>query len=117
MNGQQAIASGYHFTGAYERSYNKEKLQEQIKEIRKSGYKAIIVTIPDSPLSRGSIGKGYSIYAEKKYFTDRERKELEAQLKQIPNRKVSAWDGYQESLQKIDNEKIELERRLEALDL
>ena len=62
MTEQKARLEGLDFTGHYERFI--EPIKEKAKEIRKKGYKARTV------ISDG----GYSIYAEKKYFTDKQIK-------------------------------------------
>jgi hypothetical protein len=69
MNEQTARNKGLQYTGIYER--NTESLKPRLEEIRKAGYKAYIVTVPDSPYSRSScIGTGYSVYTEPRYQAD-----------------------------------------------
>jgi hypothetical protein len=69
MTKETALAKGLEFTGVYER--NSGKVKKELEEIRKQGYKAYFVTVPDSPLSRGGVGVGYSVYAEPRYRADR----------------------------------------------
>jgi sensor histidine kinase YesM len=62
MTEKQARERGYQYHGAGS-SYNDEKLQARLQEIRKAGNKAVIVTIPPNPYSRSSHrGRYYSIY-------------------------------------------------------
>jgi hypothetical protein len=84
MNKTTAEQRGLRFTGIYER-FNDEKLQNRLKsEFRDKGYKAFIVTIPDSKYSRGPIGRGYSIYAEPKYFQDRTAEDMKRRIQAHP---------------------------------
>jgi hypothetical protein len=78
MNERQANEKGYSYTGIYARYKN--EVQVRLDKIRSNGYRAVMVTVPDSPYSRGVIGVGYSVYAERKYFTDKERQELQKRL-------------------------------------
>jgi len=84
MNKEQAAKRGYEFTGIYER--DKSGVQVRLNKIRKDGYKAALVTVPDDPLSRGCIGRGYSIYAEARYRLDDLAKTHREQIAQFPAR-------------------------------
>lgn len=110
MREKQAEEKGYRYTGSYERS--KEKIKEELKEYKEQGYKAVIVEVPDSKLSRGYGGMGYSIYAEQKYFIDREVKDINSRLSNIDSRKQNALDEYNKRIAEIENDKINLEARL-----
>ena len=79
MTRNQAIAKGFQFTGYYER--DEEKAKDHWAKIVSQGYKAVLVTIPDSPYSRGEIGRGWSVYAEKKYYLDAKAKEIQTLIK------------------------------------
>jgi len=114
MNEKQAQQKGYRFTGDYER--DKEELKERAQEYKKQGYKIIICTVPDSPLSRSGVGVGYSIYAESKYFIDEEIKKLTQRLDQIDNRKQTALDEYNKKVVEIEEEKTTIETRLKEID-
>ena len=59
---RQLMEDGYSFTGIYER--NKGAAKNRALQKQRDGYYAVVVTIPDSPLSRGTVGKGYSVYAK-----------------------------------------------------
>jgi len=113
MKIKEAEEKGYSFTGSYERS--RERLTEAIKEIKRKGYKCSIVTEPDSKLSRGSIGTGYSIYAEEKYFTDEEINDLNERLSNIEARKIKALKVYEEKVKEIDEEEEAMKSRLQEL--
>lgn len=115
MYRKQAEEKGYSSTGYYNRI--KERLQEDLNNNFKSkGYKAIIVTIPDSKLSRGPIGTGYSIFAEEKYFTDREKEDLINKLNRIPGEKEYYFQEYQKEIRKIEEEETRIKERLQKLE-
>jgi hypothetical protein len=113
MTEKQAMEKGFQFTGNYERW--KEKLVDKLNELKKDGYKCTIVTVPDSQYSRGPRGCGYSIYAERKYYVDERRRELQDSLNRIESRKARAWEKYAQTLSEIENDKLELEEELEKL--
>jgi len=113
MNEKQAQQKGYSFTGDYER--DKEELKERANEYKKQGYKVVICTVPDSPLSRGGVGVGYSIHAEEKYFIDREVKKIEIKLSHIDNEKQDALNEYNNTIAEIDSNKEKMENRLRSL--
>lgn len=62
MNERAAREAGYEFTGIYVRSFEHEEAKSRAKKLREEGNKAIVVKVPDSPLSRGGRGHGYSVY-------------------------------------------------------
>ena len=64
---------GWSFTGVYER--DKDKVIERQKRPEYKGYKTKVVRVPDSKLSRGPVGVGWSLYAEPRYFEDKREKE------------------------------------------
>ena len=51
MRDYQAQERGYQYTGIYSRSAG--EVRERLEKIRKLGYKAVFVTVPDSPYSKG----------------------------------------------------------------
>ena len=69
MNKKSAEAKGLDFTGHYD--WDKNKIKLAAEAIRAEGYKAYVVNVPPSPLSRGHHGMGYSVYTEPKYRLDR----------------------------------------------
>ena len=114
MKENQAMEKGYRYTGSYER--NKDTIKEQAKEYKAKGYKVVICNVPDSKLSRGGGGMGYSIYAEPKYFIDKEVKELNERLNYIESRKQYELDKYNNAILEIENEKSRMETRLKELN-
>jgi len=115
MTEKQAREKGYSFTGNYERS--KETIKEQAEEYKKEGYKVVICTVPDSPLSRGGAGTGYSIYAEPKYFIDKEIKDINNRLSRIDKRKQDALEKYNKEIEDIENDRKRLEERLKEIEV
>jgi hypothetical protein len=81
MNAKGAREKGYSFTGIYERSMDPVKVRAA--ELRKQGFKCVVVTEPDSKLSRGPKGVGYSVYAEQKYFVVKDLKTQKNKLEGI----------------------------------
>lgn len=75
MNEDTAAKRGYEKTGHYSRGgdANYARMEVKLAEIRKAGYKALIVKVPDSPYSRGYCkgACGYSIMTEPRYRLDR----------------------------------------------
>ncbi len=114
MNEQQARDIGYSFTGIYER--NKDDVTQRLNDMREMGYKAVIVTVPDSPLSRGTVGTGYSVYAEREYFTDKEIAKITARLSGIDSKKENALESYRNTLADIESDKASMEQRLGELN-
>ncbi len=77
MNEQQTRKQGLRFTGCYVRSYDHDKAKTEAKQIRDLGFRAVVVMKPDSKLSRGPRGVGYSVFADRAYFDHLEIKLLE----------------------------------------
>jgi hypothetical protein len=69
MTEQQAQLKGLQFTGAYS-STDKESIKEEAKLIRDEGYRAVVVT--EISKGRNYNTTGYSVYAERKYFVERD---------------------------------------------
>jgi prefoldin subunit 5 len=113
MNEQQAREKGYEYTGYYERF--KDKLTDKLEAIRKAGFKAVIVTVPDSPYSRGIVGVGYAIYVEHRYNVVRTITELEKRIQQIDSRKAYAFEEYQKALIQIEKEEKDMISRIVKL--
>lgn len=82
MNEQHAKAKGYIYTGIYGR--NRTEIKERFDKEFKGKYQAMICDVPDSPLSRGGVGKGYSICAEIKYHDDCEAERLRKHINAFP---------------------------------
>lgn len=113
MTEEQAKQKGYRYTGSYERS--KEEIKAIAEEYKKEGYKVVICTVPDSPLSRGCVGVGYSIYAEPKLFIDNEINMLNIGLSQIDDRKQLALKLYKKKISEIEADKEKMQLRLKEL--
>ena len=98
MNERQARKQGLSFTGKYtSHLMEKNRLLQEAKEIRKRGYRAVIVDCPSSKYSRGGSSMGWSVYAHAKYFEDiykvetletlkNEKKYLSAKIVEMGNR-------------------------------
>ena len=115
MNEAQARAQGYEFTGIYDHSYHKDEVMaRRDAEFTKKGYKAVVCYIPSDPLSRGHSGGGYSVYAERKYFVDRDLETIRKQLEAITSRNAYAKKEYEKALKEIaDDQKRMLAREAE----
>lgn len=110
MTKEQAQAKGLVFTGIYER--NKETAQTKLEEIRAKGYKAYLVTVPDSPYSRAAIigkiiGKGWSVYAEIKYANDLHAADLKARIAKHPAILETLKTEYEKNIAQAEKENQE----------
>jgi len=115
MNEQQARNKGYSFTGHYQRT--REILMNSLNQLHDAGYKAVIVTEPDSKYSRGIIiGTGYSIYAEQKYFADQRRAELTTKLGSFSKRREHTLSEYNQHLKEINDEEKRTTDELKELE-
>jgi len=115
MNENQAMEQGYSFTGCYQRS--KKELVKRYNEFKSQGYKAVIVSDHASGYEktagiRKGMVLGYSIYAEKRYFVDREIKELTNRLEAIPGRRENTLKKYQKELDEINNDELKIVKQL-----
>jgi predicted xylose isomerase-like sugar epimerase len=113
MKKLEAIKAGYQFTGMYKR--DKEEVQAEVRELKKQGYKAVVVTEPDSPLSRGPKGTGYSVFAEQKYLRVKELQDNEKRMSYIGERKRMALDEYQRTLREIEDDEQQIREEIERL--
>jgi predicted RNA-binding protein YlxR (DUF448 family) len=113
MTEKQAEKNGYNFTGSY--SHDKEEQKNEAKKIREQGFKACVVNNPPSRYSRSHRGMGYSVYAEKKYFDEKVKKELLKRISFVENRKKQAYDEYLKKLEDIEKEAKEMKIKLENL--
>jgi len=114
MNEQQARNKGYSFTGHYQRT--KETIMNNLNQLRDTGYKAVIVTEPDSKYSRGTRGKGYALYAEQKYFADQRRAELTTKLGSFSKRREHTLSEYNQHLKEINDEEKRTTDELKELE-
>lgn len=114
MNRQQAAKRGYGYTGIAGR--HKEEVMVRLDGIRNQGYKAVLVYEPPSPLARGYSGGTHSVYAERKYFIDKEKGEIGNKISRFPARKALMASEYQKELAELDAEYADLTRRLTELE-
>ncbi len=107
MNIDTAKKRGYVDTHAYTNGSRMEELEAKLHAIRAAGYKALIVTVPTSPYSRGSKAPGYSIVAEARYMLDKHaaqaRNVLAAEENEIANAKARAQQALDKELAEINN--------------
>lgn len=102
MTEQNARQRGLCYTGIYERS--KEDLKPRLDAIRAKGYKAYIVTVPDSPYSRSAcISRGYSVYVERKYILDEQAESTRQRLKvRHPAEREHLKKHYEQQIAELD---------------
>lgn len=110
MNKKQATEKGFLKTGSYSRE--KSEIQEELDSFKKLGYKGAVVIVKDSPLSKGSVGVGYSLFLEEKYFTDRDLEEAKEKLSRIVWKKQKALERYEKELKEIEDEEDTLKKLL-----
>ena len=104
MNKQQAESQQLIYHGAY--NQGKEVIKTRAQELRRKGYRAVVVDIPASKYSRGSHSMGYALYVEKKFFNDERINELNKWISDIPRQKADALSTYNTKLAELDaNEK------------
>lgn len=113
MTEKQANQEGLRFTGYYGRS--KEDAKVEAQTLRIMGYRAVLVTVPDSPLSRGGRSTGYSVYAEKKYFDYKRMKDIEMHLANSDEWKQHAYMEYLKRVKEIDDKINNLKKELDYL--
>jgi len=104
MKKEQAMQNGYQFSGVY--SWDKDEVKARIKEERKKGNKAILVTVPPNKLSRGHHGTGYSMYIIKSDENVKAEKILKIKSDIV---------NLEEMLKKKRLEATELEKRITTL--
>lgn len=102
MRKETAIKRGFRYTGISSSRY--EEVMTRHKELKAKGYRCLFVSEPPNPLSRGSHGFFYSVYAEQQYFTDRKIIALQKQLSNIPNRRADAIIKHTKFLQDLEDE-------------
>ena len=112
------VPGEYGFTGVYDRS--KEVVQARADEFRSRGYKVRIVPQKASGYERrAGIRKGmvtgYSLYAESRYFRDREIEDVQVKLSYIPKEKEQETKRHLDTMFSIDSEERRLRNRLAEL--
>lgn len=98
MNEKQAYKQGYQFTGIYESAWKKDIVKQRAAEIRKQGFKACMVT----------TDRGYSVYAEHKYFVAENLKYNKDVLSRIDLERERAKKEYEQALREIDEKEARL---------
>lgn len=102
MTREQAFVKGFTvFTGVYSRDKEEVKfdLLGYIEKYPKVEFR--LVTIPDSPLSRGTIGRGYSLYATEAYTQYKRLADAEFCLASHNQKLLNALNEYQKVLDTI----------------
>ena len=113
MTERQAAQMNYGFTGAYSR--DKAEMQQEVRDLKAKGYKAVVCTVPDSPYSRGCIGTGYSVYAERLFFVDKSIAHQNGVISRSDARRAHEKEEYEKELAKIDAQEAEAKRVLDEL--
>jgi len=98
MTERQADQKNLAFTGDYERTH--EKIDDRLATLRKDypQCKFYKVTVPDSPLSRGIVSRGYSIYASRLYSVIKSIKQLQNTLSLRAERMTAIEEEYNTKL-------------------
>lgn len=83
MTKQQAAEKGlvdtyFHYNASYEEKHN------EVKRLRKAGYKASLVRIPPNPLSRGCHGPIFCVYASKRLQMEKDLAVYEKKINNFP---------------------------------
>ena len=114
MKKEIAQERGYVFTGSYS-SYKDEILAKK-EELKKQGYKSVIVESRYSGLERmagvrkGGIA-GYSLYAERKYSIDKEIEAREENIERHEERVQQLKEQFEKDLKDlIDDKNKDIER-------
>jgi uncharacterized protein YeaO (DUF488 family) len=105
MNKQTAQTNGLVFTGIYTR--DKDVAVIRCGFLRDNGYKAHVVTVPDSPQSRGPIGTGYSVYAENKWARDQRADELRKRANGHAQLVASMRARFEQELAQVEQQNAE----------
>lgn len=108
MDERQAREKGYGYTGIYGR--DKDVIKERAEQEKAKGNKVIVVTVPDSKLSRGGGGDGYSVYVIKSEANKKEEKiaSLKQQLAHLNYEKDQLGTKLNEVCDKIAKIEVEL---------
>jgi len=106
MNETTARAKGLVFTGMYTR-YDVNRFQGYVDAIRKLGYKAYLVTVPDSPLSRGYVkgSRGYAVYSEQRYMNDKQAEKMRSEIAKVPSLLEECKKEYETKVAALNGEK------------
>ena len=105
---QQELDMDFKFTGMWERSHRREKVEE-MKASAKTKYKGYKTRVVRK-------GDGVSIYVEKRWFNDEAERELRTKIAEYDTRTANALKAYKEALVKLAEEQSEYIARLEELE-
>jgi hypothetical protein len=115
MNKRSANQQGLVFTGNF--SWDKEEIKNKANEIRKAGYRAVVVSEPPNPLSRGHHGTGYSVFVEPKYVNDGIARDCRSRVSRHDDRLASIRAAFEAKLaEEINAENQRNARDVEWLD-
>lgn len=87
MNEKTALNKGYETTGIY--SFNKSEVEPRCAALRAAGYKALVVFVPNNPLSRGHRSGGWAVVVEPRYRKDK----MTEQMSRIVTNYQTRCDG------------------------
>jgi hypothetical protein len=104
---------GYTWTAIYGRRL--QEIQDRCDKIKEQGFKAIVVRVPDNPLSRGPIGEGYSVYAEPLYNMTKTLKEYEERLARFPDERQYHTKEYTKKIDEINALEDDFRQRVARL--
>jgi hypothetical protein len=114
MTEHEARKHGLQYTGHY--NNDKEIVKAKAEEIRKSGFRAVVVTIPHSPLSRGYGGTGYTVYVERKYALSNSAVEYRKQLEREADSYKRLQDEYEKKLAEMKESYDKVRERLATVE-
>lgn len=104
MKEQEARARGYHYSSISDLGINND-FSKRREEIKKLGYKSVIVNERVSQYSRSCPGMAYRVlYIEQRYFDDREIGELEWKINSREAKLLKAKEAYEAEVAKIESE-------------
>ena len=105
MTKRQAYAEWLQFHGCAERSYANERAKKTAADLRKAGYRAVLVN-----------DDGFSeVYVEKQYFVDQTIATLQKRVDSKDARIANAYEKYLQEVAKIEAETAQDETKLQEL--
>ncbi len=111
MNEKAARIKGLEFTGHCD--WRKSTLVPKVEELRKKGFKAHIVTKPADPLSRGSHGPSYSIYACRKWHLTEDIERMQARVDRQDGERSAMLERHRFELEVLTNQHLTIVVALE----
>lgn len=115
MTKQTAISKGLVYLGHYHRE--KSATEQCVADYRARGYKAYVVTAPDSPYSRGPIGTGYCVYGEKRIQLEESAAKLRATIQSFHKDVLRIQEEAAKKIADRASEVASAEIRLAAIEL